>query len=445
MQGKRYLLVAGISFVAAGAVGIGCLGFGDLEGGSCSVDCTDGAADTGNAADASTDAPYYPPPDAGFYVVVTPSHLTGDPGDMYPVNITVVRANNFDDPISFQTTPANPAQITAQTPANSGNGGTSSMFTVSFASNAALGDTSLTLSSSNPAGTFVQNTMIGIRVGSEIDMSDGGFFIPAYATGLSVKAWGAGGGGGAAESTFAGGAGGGGGFAANTMIPVNAGDAGEMLLADIGTGGAAGVTQLFGGGGGGFTDLRTASGTVLLLAGGGGGGGAASSGDGINGVAGGAGGGATGQSFVSSDNACGSGGTQTAGGAGGGPGLLGKQGGSMQGGAGGEVAGTTDGGAPGGGAGGAGAPAKNVGGGGGGGGGWFGGGGGGSATVVGGTHGGGGGGGSSYQAIATTTTTGSGVTPANNTDLDYHNGVGVGGATGVSGGPGLVVVRLLKP
>ena len=268
------------------------------------------------------------------------------------------------------------------------------------------------------------------------------FLVPAGVTQITVKAWGAGGGGymtsGIGDTTAAGAAGSGGGYAtANiTVTP------GETLTVIVGGGGGAGIYGLIGGlggyggggsggayqvtwiassgGGGGRSAIQRAA-NDLITAGGGGGGGGSYANDSMPGVSG-VGGGTTG----------GSGGNAGTGGGGGGGGGSQSAGGSagtsvsVVGTGGSKYAGGT--------------AASSARPGGGGGGGYYGGGsGGGGGDGTNWASGGGGGGGSSFT-TGGSTLSGSGSNAANTGDADYVTGVGVGGARGVAGGNGLIKI-----
>ena len=402
----------------------------------------DAGGDT-TVSDAGNDAP----PAQGFTLSLAPSHVTADPGDpAATVTINVVRAASFTDDVSF--TIVTPAHVTATVAPDTGNGGTSSSFTVSVDGTAPLGDVVVSVTGQNPTKTFVENTSLGIRVGSLFDIGDGGFVVPSYANALIVKAWGAGGGAGCTTcSSDAGVSGGGGGFASAT-VPVSPG---ASLVAFVGTGGpsgfgaACGSSNYVGGAGGGFTALQVKGGNYLIIAGAGGGASFAF----YTTVTGGAGGGAFGQDGTGECQ--GSGGTQTQGGASSDAGDAGVQpcvtpgasGTLYQGGAGYNDGGclAPDAGFPGGGRGGFGIIGA-----GGGGGGYYGGGGAGGNL----TYGGGGGGSGWLSVDAGALITGNNATAANTSDPDYARcaaGAGAGGVAGVGvgGSGGCLVIRLPKP
>ncbi|WP_379966252.1 Ig-like domain-containing protein [Epilithonimonas sp. UC225_85] len=266
------------------------------------------------------------------------------------------------------------------------------------------------------------------------------FTVPAGITSITIKAWGAGGGG--ANSvyySFVGG-GAGGGYSTGTLavtpgdvltIRVGKGGVTSSTVATFGGGGAGGTAGQNGGSGGGLAGVFLGSGTTtpILIAGGGGGGSPGA--DTLNPVAGGGGGTTGGQSGA---YPAGKGGTQSAGGAAStSAGNNGTAGSSLTGGKGGN------------------ANTSSNEGGGGGGGGYFGGGGGAGQGV---DYNGPGGGGSSYIAYASltaksTTAGGNGAfnsvggTAANNADADYAAGIGNGvgtGGPGTAGGNGRVVI-----
>ena len=342
--------------------------------------------------------------------------------------------------------------MTATNAVDTGNGGTSSSFTVSVDATAPLGDLTLTVTAANPTKSFVQNAPLAIRVGLLVDLGDGGFTVPAWTTALTAKAWGAGGGASCQTCTM-GGTGGahygaGGGFASATVQVAPGAD----LVAVVGTGGLAGFYPTgdagcsvggSGGGGGGYSALQVKGGNYLVIAGGGGGSATYQE------AVGGAGGGASGQDGTGDAGCAGGGGTQTDGGTVTGscanPGGNGK---ALQGGDGYTQCSTAPlalGGSPGGGKGG-----FAIFGTGGGGGGWFGGAGGGLTGNF--PNGGGGGGSAMVASDAGTLMTGNMETAANTSDPDFvahcASGAAAGGVPSTNlgaGGPGCVVVRLAKP
>ena len=277
------------------------------------------------------------------------------------------------------------------------------------------------LCGNSPVATMTQSTFCEMVFTTPTAGSS--FVVPAGIISITVKAWGAGGGGysnragagGFAQATLAvtpgqtltimvGGPGGGDwgcfGLGGPSAGGLNGGGAGGC------GGGAVGPTYFGpGGSGGGYSAVKN-GGTFLVQAGGGGGSGSCGAGDG------GAGGGAVGIAGTSVANALGGGGgTSVAGGAGGGSGA---------------TAGSAN-------TGGNGGSSQN--GGAGGGGGHFGGGGGG-ANSMGSAYGGGGGGGSSYATgTGTLLITGAATIPGNITDPDYI------GSAGSPDYPGLVVIR----
>lgn len=259
--------------------------------------------------------------------------------------------------------------------------------------------------------------------------ADQSFIVPAGVTLLSVKMWGAGGGG----PMFSGGTGyGGGGAFSEVTLPVTPG---ESLTVVVGAGGAmggitAGIAAYGGGGatgaqysggGGGRSALRRGS-VELVTAGGGGGAGSDAS---LSASSGGHGGrsGAAGLDGVATDGSYGLGGqgaTPQQGGAGGtsvGAVFTGNAGSQFKGG---DAS-----------------PEWWSGDGGGGGGGYFGGGAGGGDTS-GGSAGGGGGG--SSHAPGGVIVDGRGRDVGNPTDVDYAAGIGVGGQASARGGHGRVVI-----
>jgi len=294
-----------------------------------------------------------------------------------------------------------------------------------------------TVRATDSAGNYVEQTYTGTVAvapppttypNKQVFSYTGGdqtFTVPATATWIRIKAWGAAGGG----SNF-GPVGGPGGFAQGEF----SGLGGSTLTVVVGMGGTRldPTTPVYGGGGlvtatspargaignaggglsGVFNGTFTAA-NALLVAGAGGG-----AKNGGSGTAGGAGGGATGGSLGAAQD--GGGGTQSSGGAGGTSASVltaATAGAALQGGVGGSDTTTfTDNG-------------------GGGGSGWFG--GGGAAGR------GAGGGGSGYVAptgVNPLNLKSTGNTAANGTDVDY-NGTAGNGAGGAPGNPGLVVVE----
>lgn len=394
------------------------------------------------------DAPADVQPDApidGFVLTTSPTHLTMDVGDSFPVALNLTRGSAFTGAVNVSVNQQQPPYLVAS---NATISGTTGSITVSLTQLPAQSDYVLDFVGASLDGTKTSHASVGVHVGSLLTVatSDTSITLPPYAYAIVVKVWGAGGAGGTVLNTNFGGSGGGGGFASGTF-PVTGGETLSLL---VGVGGHDSS------GGGGFSAVQRGT-TFLAIAGGGGGGGAANNAysnvcalQGDNGPNGAAGGGTTGETRAGAAAP----GTQTAGGAGGagaGPGS------SLQGGCGGETAGTCQSVAHGGAY--SGSPNSCGGGnGGGGGGGFFGGGGGESRTNLGVT--GGGGGGSGYLAVdAGVLQAGSGPSPANTADPDWSD-AGAGGLGGyckdngnntcndvppLAGQPGRVVIRLAKP
>jgi len=406
------------------------------------------------STDAQTDITTEAPPAQGFTIALAPSHVVADPGDSnIAIAITVNRAVGFNDDVAFTITP--PAHVTATNAVDTGNGGTKSSFSINVDGTMPLGTAQLTVTAANPTKTFVQNATLDILVGTLADLGDAGTFtVPSWATSLTIKAWGAGGG--ATCQNCQGGntsgvaQGGGGGFSSGTVAVTP----GSQLVIITGTGGAAGFNtgadagicpgKFSGAGGGGFTAVQVKGGSYLVIAGGGGGT-SYYSGNGAGG------GGATGESSIDPyDAGCyAGGGSQSGGGSDTSAcGNKGEAGASLQGGNGystcvGPVA---AGGLPGGGSGGFGSILGNSGGGGG----FFGGAGGGELSSS--FFGTAGGGGSGHVASdAGTLVTASGPTPAGTSDPDFvhcNSTTGAGGATQVNnglGGAGCIVIHYTKP
>jgi hypothetical protein len=372
-------------------------------------------------------------PDAGFTLSLSTTHLTEDIGDTFPVTITVNRAASFSGVVSYIITA--PPTLTTTNPAPSG---PPSQFYVTAASGA--GDVTVTVTGTS--GSLVETATLGVHIGSILYPDDAGVVvIPSFASSVTVKAWGAAGGGGPDCTGFGpstGGLGGGGGFA-SAVLPVSGG---ETLQVVVGTGGT-GITAAASGngaGGGGYSGLLTPDGGVVLLAGGGGGGNAAfcTTGEELtnaNGPNGGAGGGTSGGNGGGSTFVDGYGAQPDGGGAAHGSGVAGSY---LQGGTGGG-AGDIAGGQPN-----AGNGSSNQGGGGGGSG-YFGGGGGGAGNGSAFSPAGAGGGGCGWNAVdGGVLTQASGATPPNTTDPDYGD-AGVGTGSKSNGMPGRVVIRLPKP
>lgn len=281
--------------------------------------------------------------------------------------------------------------------------------------------------------------------------SDQSFTVPIGVTHVTVKSWGAGGGGGIA----AGGSGGAGGYAQGT-IPVNPGDVLTIIVGGAGVnkstvptygGGGAGGADRFGGfigGSGGGRSSVALNSTEVIIAGGGGGRAGAST----QAAIGGSGGGSVGNNGTVA-TACllpsaGGGGTQVSGGAGG-IGFTanqdGEDGTQFNGGAGGNSG------------------SNNSGGGGGGGGGYFGGGGGAGQNIPGVSNActgradaqdSPGGGGSGYidsvveNGILLASDQGS-LTPPMTSDPDYSTPIGTTTSQDAPGGPGRVVLVFEEP
>jgi hypothetical protein len=295
------------------------------------------------------------------------------------------------------------------------------------------------------------------------------FAVPEGVTSISVKAWGAGGGGGGAGQVAYPGAGGGGGFAQGT-ITVTPNETLNILVGGGGEGGSGADCSHCvggGGGGGGHSGVLRGATELIIAAGGGGGGGGDNNIHSGDAGAGGPGGGTVGVDGERSENwnataisYGGGGGTQTLGGNG--PGNA-TEGAALAGGSGGAGGSDCDecyaggaGGINGGGTGGDGGwvavgsggtwPDERPGGGGGGAGHY--GGGGGEESNHDTDSGGGGGGGSSYTTgIDTGTSSGSGISAGNNSDPDYADNAGQGGAAGAddnggAGNAGRVVIVL---
>lgn len=255
------------------------------------------------------------------------------------------------------------------------------------------------------------------------------FVVPDGVTSVTVKAWGAGGGGGGINGANKGGAGGGGAFVTGTIpttpgatLALTVGEGGHAPTATryvaFGNGGASGTAQdgssSRGGGGGGATYVLDGS-TILVAAGAGGGGGGGAASFGIGG-AGGAGGLASGENggYLSASFAAriGLGASQAAGGVAGASAAPAGNGDQLSGGTPEDSYGRSGGGS-----------------------GYFGGGGGDYYS--------GAGGGSSYivGGFISGSSSGSGINPGGSSYADYpYNGVGTGGSVGVNGGNGYLLL-----
>lgn len=267
------------------------------------------------------------------------------------------------------------------------------------------------------------------------------FTVPTGVTSLSVRVWGAAGGGGNGPTVV----GGAGGFVTGTLAVTS----GQVLTVVVGQGGAQVATPSKAGAGGGYSGVflgAVSQANALVIAGGGGGGGFFT--DGQGGSSGGNGGGDFGGDGAGSGStsfaARGLGGSLQAGGVGGcstnAPnGQCGQNGSALKGGGGGvQDLSFNRTGATFGGGGGVGASTSfNSGGGGGG---YFGGGGGANDTAL------GGGGGSGYVAATVTngnsSTSGTAGVAMGQTEVGYVTGVGVGGnaSQSANGGNGLVLI-----
>ncbi len=363
---------------------------------------------------------------AQYSLSVTPTHVTEDPRDSFPITVTLTRDALFQAAVTI-TVENLPSGVTASPLVITGTSGT---FSLGADATAVATGNDVLLHVVGTAGAQQASAPLTLRVGSLLTPTAGAYLVSTFATTLDVEVWGGGGGGGYGSANTAG-SGGGGGFAFAT-IPVTGG---ETLVAEEGSGGAAGNSPAGGAGGGGLSGLRRGS-TYLIVAGGGGGGatigmfGFPSSGGGGGGTSGG------------SSPQGGFGGTQTSGGAAGGMMVSGTAGSSLQGGN--APSPNASGGVVGGGSGGY--DATNKCGGGGGGGGWFGGGGGGTIDPFMGCSGGGGG--SGYADPGDTnvvSSVGGSPTCAHTSNADFLVGACVGGAASTAGSKGLVVVRLSKP
>lgn len=446
----------------------------DFQGGA-----PDASTDAALASDSSapvTDAAVFPdagpPPATGFTLAVLPTHITEDPGDTFPVDVSISRAASFNDAVTI-TLNGLPIGATASALVIPGNSSTGS-FSLVYAAGSTVTNSDVTLMvvGANGTGAFSASADLAFRRGSLLapDGNDAGTYtMPPFATGITAKLWGAGGGGsdGDGNGAYAPAPGGGGGFVSGSFAVTP----GETLAFVLGAGGQGGIG---GSGGGGFSELLRGT-KILAIAGGGGGGGSSSgaynSGSGSGG--GGAGGGLNGQTAPSvtlfdidsnGDNTSisGGGGGQQAIGGDAGVAFLdagyrvasgGSCGASLQGGSALNESTVRAGGVPGGGNGAMNTIASSCGGGGGGGG-YFGGGSGADEPTVSTATSWftGGGGGSGYldpSATNTVLTTGSGRTCANAADPDFiATTCGGGPLTGVGvsyGGAGLVVVRLSRP
>ncbi len=381
------------------------------------LDSLEGHSDA-NGLDAGIDAPAQ-----GFILEVTP-HVTADPGDMgVSVNVTIVRATGFGDPVNVAINAPDPkAGITGAQPIAFTGTMMSAPLSFAIATSATDGDYVINLLGQTASDDFTYPIPFGLHVGTLLVATAAGttsLTVPSFASVLDVFLWGGGGAGGNAAGTVQGslgGSGGGGGFVSATILVTG----GEALTVLVGSGGKAA------GGGGGYTAVMNGQ-TPLAIAGAGGGGGACDYG---------ACSGLPGQSTTAPSACGGASGTATMGGAGSGGGTSGA---SLAGGNGAQ--GHTSGGTPGGGKGG------NRGGGGG----DYGGGGG---DIC----GGGGGGGSSFVAtgsmgVVTTAGVGQQAGSWQNPILD-GGVVGSGGDAGyyagnitnpTAGVSGYAVLRLTKP
>ena len=274
------------------------------------------------------------------------------------------------------------------------------------------------------------------------------FTVPAGVTSMSIKLWGAGGGG---SSFGASGRGGGGAFASGTLAVTPAG----ALTVIVGSRGVAqSTTATYGGGGAGGLDSSTDP-----YDGASGGGRSAIQVGGVERITAGGGGGSSGATFNATTALAGGGDENAAWGTGGCvPGAAATRGTTSAGGSGGAGATSYTGGAGSAFTGGAGgrSTVRNTGAGGGGGGGYYGGGGGagqsatGACTGVNTTSGqeGSGAGGSSYVGGVTTgaTTAGAREVAANTGDVHYVAGTGRGGVSNTTtAGDGLVVLQYRTP
>lgn len=354
-------------------------------------------------------APDAPTSAAGFKISIAPPTVRVGPGIGDIVTVDVTRIDGFAEPITI-TINGLPANVNASPLQITGVGGSVNM----GSSGAQAGEYDVTVVGTS--GTQVSTAPLHVHVGGRFQVltANGTVKVPPGNPKILVKLWGGGGGGGKGNSS---GAGGGGGYAEDAIDVT----AGEVLDVDVGTGGKP--SAIGGAGGGGYSAVRR--GVTILVQAGGGGGGAGGCGTTLFGGAGGAGGGVGGQNGSTGGMAgsTAAGGTQTSGQALNQGGNAGNDGPA---------------GIPGGGMG-----EGNPCGGGGGGGGKWGGQEGNNGINFGSNQrgGGGGGGGSALVGAQGKAITGTGALAGNAVDPDGLN-AGAGGAGGLAGTDGKVIVYL---
>src|SRR6185312_5164754 len=180
-----------------------CVGDGNgVEGdGGADVTMSEGGGDVVSPIDAPAE-----PPAQGFTLSLSPTHVTADPGDTnISVTIDVNRASGFSENVSF-TIASPPPHVTPTTPGDTGNAGTTSVFTLTVDAQAAKGDVSLQVE--GKSASWSATATLPIHIGSLLQVGAGTFTVPAYANAVIVKAWGAGGGGSNGDNANNGGAGG---------------------------------------------------------------------------------------------------------------------------------------------------------------------------------------------------------------------------------------------
>jgi len=159
------------------------------DAGSPDAHMTDGAVDGGGVHDAAAEV--------GFTVAVSPPHITEDPGDSFPVTVTIDRTGGFTDALTI--TVNNLPTGASATPLTIPGSASSGMFSLAVASGTTVTNTEIELSvvAANGTGSVSGMTPLGFRFGSKLILDDAGvYLVPSYSSGVTIKAWGGGGGGG---------------------------------------------------------------------------------------------------------------------------------------------------------------------------------------------------------------------------------------------------------
>ncbi len=85
------------------------LGFTLLASASACSLLTDLSSIGDGAADATADVSVIDAPTNGFVLSATPAHLTMDPGDSFPIAVTITRGSQFSGLVKSASIPSPPA------------------------------------------------------------------------------------------------------------------------------------------------------------------------------------------------------------------------------------------------------------------------------------------------------------------------------------------------